>query len=154
MRPLIRTADPDSPAAQNCLRAYFALLTTKIPDLPPNLFPLPDPDAQQYRPPDGTFLIAFAGDTPLGCVSLRRLTATTGEVKRLWVAATARGQGLARRLMTDLETAARAQGLTRLNLDTHENLTGALILYQKTGWIPTAAYSGPPSTHWFTKPLS
>ena len=150
---VIQPADPDDPAALYCLAEYFAVLGLRIPDLPLHLFPLPDPDAQKYRPPHGTFLIAWSGTTPLGCVSLRPLSATLAEVKRLWVAPAARGQGLARRLMSQVETQARTLGYTALNLDTNEHLPEAITLYQKTGWTPTPPYSGPPSTHWFTKNL-
>lgn len=149
----IRDADPDDAAGLYCLGAYFALLAARIPDLPLSLFPLPDPDAAKYRAPQGTFRIAWSGGLPVGCVSLRALAPTLGEVKRLWVAPGARGQGLARRLMLDIETRARAMGYTALNLDTNAALTEAIALYTRSGWTATAAYSSPPSTHWFTKAL-
>ncbi|MBC7479498.1 MAG: GNAT family N-acetyltransferase [Pseudorhodobacter sp.] len=149
----ITQADPDDPAALYCLGEYFALLAARIPDLSLSLFPLPDPDAHKYRLPQGAFLIAWGHTTPLGCVSLRPLTRSLGEVKRLWVAPQARGQGLARRLMLQIEHTARSLGYANLNLDTNEHLPEAITLYQATHWTPTAAYSGPPSTHWFTKRL-
>ena len=149
----IRPTDPDDPAALYCLREYFAVLAARIPDLPLSLFPLPDPDMHKYRPPQGAFLIAWTGSQPLGCVSLRPLAPRLGEVKRLWVAPQARGQGLARHLMLQIEQTARSLGYADLNLDTNERLPEAITLYHNTHWTPTAAYSGPPSTHWFTKRL-
>jgi GNAT superfamily N-acetyltransferase len=149
----IRRADPDEPAALACLAAYFALLADRIPGVTPATFPLPDPEAHKYRLPDGAFLIAWSDTMPLGCVSLRRLDAGLGEVKRLWVAPDARGQGLARRLMAAVEDQARRLGFTRLNLDTNAALTEAIALYQATGWTEIAPYSGFPSTHWFSKAL-
>ena len=154
---IIRPADPDDPAALWCLGEYFALLCARIPGINQDHVPLPDPKADLYRPPHGAFLIAWSDTLPVACVSLRTLEPTLGpdlgEVKRLWVAPEARGQGLARRLMLAIEDQARALGLTSLNLDTNAALTEAIAFYEKTGWTPTDAYSGFPSTHWFRKPL-
>ena len=149
----IRPADPDAPEAIACLSAYFQLLAHKIPSITPDLFPLPDPHAGTFRAPNGQFLIAYSDTLPIGCVSLRPLEPGIGEVKRLWVAPDARGQGLARRLMTAIEAHARTMGLTRLKLDTNAALPDAIALYRATGWVETAPYSQFPSTHWFQKPL-
>ncbi len=149
----VRLADPDDPAAQACLQAYFDLLVAQIDGMRHDHLPLPDPHADRYRPPNGAFLIAWSDDLAIGCVSLRTLVPGLGEVKRLWVAPDARGQGLARRLMLAVEEQARKLGMTQLKLDTNAGLTDAIALYQKTGWSPTQAYSGFPSTHWFAKSL-
>ena len=149
----LRPADPDDPAAQWCLGAYFALLGARIDGITPDHVPLPDPKADHYRPPHGAFLIAWSDTLPVACVSLRTLGPTLGEVKRLWVAPDARGQGLARRMMTAIEDQARRLRLTQQKLDTNGALTEAIALYEKTGWTPTAAYSSFPSTHWFSKAL-
>jgi GNAT superfamily N-acetyltransferase len=150
---LLRLTDPDAPAALSCLAAYSRFLARTIPDEGPDPIPLPLADADAYRPPHGAVLVAFRGDEPLACVCLHRLTPTLGEVKRLYVAPHARGQGLARLLMAAIEDQARASGYDRLNLDTNEALTSAISLYRVTGWQDTAPYTGFPATHWFTKPL-
>ena len=149
----IRPADPDDPAARYCLSAYFDLLVAKIPGVTAAHVPLPDPNADHYRPPNGAFLLAWSDGLPLGCVSLHTLSPGLGEVKRLWVAPDARGQGLARRLMLAIEDQARTLGHTSLCLDTNQALTEALALYQRTGWTAIPAYSSFPSTHWFGKAL-
>ena len=149
----IQPTDPDDPMALACLAQYFALLVARIPDLSPQMFPLPAPDARSYRPPSGTFLLALSGQTPVGCVSLRPLTTVLAEVKRLWIAPAARGQGLARRLMQTVEDHARSLGHTALTLDTNEHLPEAIALYSNTGWHPVPPYTVPPATHWFGKPL-
>ena len=145
--------DPEAPEALACLAAYAALLQTRIPGVSAAHVPHPDPQAADFRPPNGLFLIARLGPTAVGCVSLRRHDPTTGEAKRLWVAPEARGQGIARALMAALESHARAQNLTRLILDTNAALTEALALYRATGWTPTPAYTGPPADAGFAKPL-
>jgi GNAT superfamily N-acetyltransferase len=146
-----RDADPDDPPAQACLAAYFALLAQVIPGFTQPALPLPD--AADYRPPSGAFRLAMDGIRPLGCVSLRAHAPATAEVKRLWIAPQARGRGLARRLMQDIETRALGLGYTRLILDTNAGLPAAIALYESSGWAAIPAYSGFPATHWFGKTL-
>ena len=149
----LRPADPDSAEARACLTAYFTELAQRIPGLDMGKFPVPDPEADSYRPPHGRVLIAWSDDLPVGCVSLRPLDATTAEVKRLWVADHARGQGLARRLMHAIEEEARAMDLATLKLDTNSALTDALALYRATGWRETSPYTGSPADIWLAKAL-
>ena len=122
----IREADANDPAALACLAAYYQILIDKIPGVTPQMVTLPLADPEKYRPPHGAFLIAWSDDLPIGCVSVRPLAPTVGEVKRLWVDPAARGQGLARRLMTAIEDKARALGMTRLHLDTNSALHEAV----------------------------
>lgn len=146
-------ADPDSPEALACLHAYFSELVARIPGLHLDQFSLPDPQADSYRPPKGRFLVALSDNLPVGCVSLRPLDATTAEVKRLWVHDSARGQGLARRLMTAIEGEARSLGYTTLKLDTNSALIEAITLYRATGWSDIAPYTQPPGDTWMGKTL-
>jgi DNA-binding MarR family transcriptional regulator/predicted GNAT family acetyltransferase len=149
----IRPADPDSGEALFCLQAYFDELATRIPGLDTAVFQVPDPAADSYRPPRGRCLVAWSDDLPVGCVSLRPLDGPVAEVKRLWVHDSARGQGLARRLMTAIEDQARGMGLTLLKLDSNSALTEALALYRASGWTPTAPYTGAPADIWLEKML-
>ena len=149
----LTATDPEAPEARACLAAYATLLQVRIPGVSAAHVPVPDPQADDFRPPHGLFLLARLGPTAAGCVSLRRHDATTGEVKRLWVAPAARGQGIARALMTALESHARALKMTRLILDTNAALTEALALYRATGWTEIPPYTGPPADAWFEKRL-
>lgn len=149
----IARADPDDPEVISALSAYAAYLTATIPEEGPNPIPLPLPDAASFRPPQGVILLARSDGLTLGTVSLRTLSPGLGEVKRLYIAPSARGLGLARRLMRAIEDEARSLGLRRLNLDTNGTLTRALALYRSEGWQPCEPYSGFPATHWFTKAL-
>lgn len=149
----LRPADPDSPETGACWRGYFDDLLARVPEARPEMFPLPDPGADSYRPPHGRCLVAWSDDLPVGCVSLRPIDATTAEVKRLWVHACARGQGLARRLMAAIEDEARAMGMTALKLDTNSALDEAIALYRRTGWTDIAPYTGAPADTWLGKAL-
>jgi GNAT superfamily N-acetyltransferase len=149
----IRDADPDAPEALACLSAYYQVLMDKIASLTPDMLTLPLPDAAKYRAPEGAFLVALSDTMPIGCVSLRPLSQTEAEVKRLWVHPDAQGQGLARRLMQQIESRARAMGFRRLKLDSNTALAPALALYRSMGWTDCAPYTSFPADVWMTKPL-
>lgn len=149
----IHPADPDAPEALACQQAYFDEVVARVAIARPEYFPLPDPGAESYRPPQGRFLIAWSDDLPVACVGLRALEGTVAEVKRLWVHASARGQGLSRRMMAAIETEARAMGFQRLRLDTNSALTEAIALYRATGWTDIPPYTTPPADVWLEKPL-
>ncbi len=129
----VTNADPEDPASIACLRAYYAELAARFSqgfDVSLSR----DPDAGDMRPPRGAFLIAWLDGQPIGCVGLKGQGSTEGEVKRLWVTQAARGRGLARTLMAEVEDAARALGMTRLRLDTNSALPEAVALYRNSGW--------------------
>ncbi len=149
----LRDADATDLAAIACLDAYYHLLTEKIPSLTRDMLTLPLADPEAYRAPHGGFLIAWSDDLPIGTVSLRRLDASTAEVKRLWVDPSARGQGLARHLMHAIEDRAKSLGYTQLKLDTNAALVEAITLYRRDGWHDIPAYTSFPATLWLGKTL-
>ena len=77
------------------------------------------------------------GDHIIGSVQLERCGKANGrhraEVQKLIVHSSARGRGLARRLMEVLEAAARGAGISTLVLDT-EVASAAETVYQRLGW--------------------
>ena len=90
----------------------------------------------------------------LGCGGLKRTDKTTGEIKRVWTAPSARGMGVARRMLGTLEAAARNMGLRTLRLDTNRALTEAHALYRKEGFREIARFNDNPyADHWFEKQL-
>jgi putative acetyltransferase len=93
-------------------------------------------DPEEVTGGRGTFLIVYKEGVPVGCGALRLLDAETAELKRMYVAPTARGTGLGRRLVTALEAVARALGVRRLVLETGVRQEAALALYRATGFHP------------------
>jgi ribosomal protein S18 acetylase RimI-like enzyme len=82
------------------------------------------------------------------------LTPDRGEVKHLWVRPAARGTGVGRALLADLERRAAAFGATEVVLDTNERLEAAQALYRSTGYREVEPYNdNPNATHWFAKGL-
>ena len=140
--------DPAHPDAIACLQAYLAELSQAMPyDFSANSF-LTDGQAQM-RPPVGCFLLAYDLDRPIACVGLRPESGTTAEVKRLWVAASARGAHLGQSMMAAVEAAALGLGMTHLRLDTSRHLPGAIAFYHRLGWTEIARYNDNPHAHHF-----
>lgn len=140
---VLADADPRDPEARTCLGRYYAELAQRFTqgfDVSLSC----DPDADDMMPPRGLFLLARADGQAVGCAGLKRRDATEAEVKRVWVAPEVRGQGLARRLMAEIEGRARMMGISRLLLDTNSELTEALALYRATGWSQIARFNDDP----------
>lgn len=144
--------DPDHPDAQYCLRAYYAELHERFETgFDPLLSTLPDPGG--LRAPNGIFLVARLHGTPVGCAGLKLpADATTAEIKRMWVASSTRGLGLARRFISELESRAAAHGRNLLRLDTNKALTAAINLYRSAGFYEIPAFNDDPYAQlWFEK---
>jgi GNAT superfamily N-acetyltransferase len=87
-----------------------------------------------FAPPTGAFLVLYVGDEPAACGALRRHDAHDVEVKRLFVRRSHRGQGLARRLMSELERTAAALGYRRVLVETGLAQPEAIGLYESLGY--------------------
>jgi putative acetyltransferase len=98
-----------------------------------------------YAPPGGAMLIARDGNTPAGCVALRRIDAGTGEMKRMYVREQYRGSGLGRRLAIAVIDAAKQLGYARVVLDTLPKLAAAIALYRDLGFRETGPYLASPT---------
>jgi DNA-binding MarR family transcriptional regulator/GNAT superfamily N-acetyltransferase len=147
----IRVEQADSAAAQGCLETYYRELAERFAGGydPAMARPL-GPD--KLTPPTGCFLVAYLDGAPIGCGALKATDATIGEIKRMWVAAGARGLGVGRRMLMSLEQHARQFGLGVLRLDTNEALTEAQNLYRTSGYQEVARFNDEPyAHHWFEK---
>lgn len=93
-----------------------------------------------YVAPRGRLYLARLDSMPAGCVALRPVEATTGEVKRMFVLSSARRNGVARALMEQLISDARRMGYTRLRLGTLNEMTVAQNLYRELGFNQIPRY--------------
>jgi ribosomal protein S18 acetylase RimI-like enzyme len=106
------------------------------------------------RPPAGLFLVATLRGEPVGCGGLKFHGDEPTELKRMWVAPTARGLGVGRRMLSELEARAAANGSRTIHLDTNGTLTEAIAMYRAAGYREIAAFNKEPhATHWFAKSL-
>lgn len=111
-------------------------------------------DAEEMTAPRGTFLLAELDQAPVACGGVRRLSDAVAEIKRMYVAPSARGAGVGRALLARLEDEARALGCEVVRLDTGPRMTAALALYRDVGYREIADYNGNPhAAHWMEKAL-
>jgi GNAT superfamily N-acetyltransferase len=86
-----------------------------------------------FAPPLGRFFVACEGDRLVGCAGWRA-HGDDAELKRMYTAPAARGQGLARRMLAVIEASARADGRKRLILETGDRQPEAIALYESAGY--------------------
>ncbi|MEV6260932.1 GNAT family N-acetyltransferase [Streptomyces sp. NPDC051784] len=99
-------------------------------------------DATMFDPPRGLYLLAYdAQDRPVATGGWRGQEENEegysdgdAEIKRMFVTAEARGNGLARRILAALEADARAAGRTRMVLETGDQQPEAIALYTSSGY--------------------
>ena len=86
----IRKIDPAHRDAKQCLRSYYAELDRRS-DKPfdPKVGSTAEP--HEIRPPHGLFLVAYLRDAPVGCGALKHFPGGASDIKRMWVAESARG---------------------------------------------------------------
>ncbi len=149
----IEEADPRDDAARYCLGAYYAELGRRFEqgfDVSLSC----DPDAIDMVRPRGVFLLAMSDGLPIGCVGLKGTGGDVAEIKRLWTCPTARGLGIARRLMHAVEAVARELAVKTLRLDTNSALHEAMNLYRTSGWVEIDRFNEDPyPDHFFEKHL-
>lgn len=150
----IGVCDPEDPRATFCMRSYAEELDRRVAGGFDPGRSLPVDDAA-VRPPAGVLLLATLRGEPVGCIALKFHSGAPYEIKRLWVAPSARGLGLARRLLTEAETRAAEAGATAIRLDTNAALTEAIALYRATGYKEVEPYNDEPyADFWFEKRLT
>jgi DNA-binding MarR family transcriptional regulator/GNAT superfamily N-acetyltransferase len=154
--PLVRIApiDPAHAHARHCLREYVAELDRRFPggfDPARSM----SAEAAELRPPGGLLLVASLLSEPLGCGALKFHEGAPTEIKRMWVAESARGLGVGRRLLAELEAHAAQSSSPLVRLETNETLTEAIALYRSAGYTEVAPFNDEPyAHHWFEKRLA
>jgi len=103
--------------------------------------------------PSSCVWLACMEEKAVGCVVLRRLSSIpfAAECKRLYVQPTARGLGIADKLMDALENFARDSGFRWVYLDSHDGLKAAIALYRKRGYVPCERYNDNPQATVFLR---
>ena len=145
--------DPTSAAARFCIESYFSELDTRF-DSGFDPRRTNSPDFAELTEPVGMLLVARLRKEPVGCGALKFVGADRADIKRMWVAPTARGLGVGRRLLTELEDCARERGMRVVQLETNKTLREAISLYRSAGYTEVDAFNDEPyAHHWFEKRL-
>ena len=151
---VIRRERPDQPDVIELIEALDAYLATLYAPEANHLL-----DVQALLAPEVHFLVAREAATKdngqpgraLGTAAYRRMPAEGetshlpfGEVKRMMVLPTARGQGIALRLLQALEAGMREDGLAVALLETGLEQTEAVRLYERNGYTRRGLFGGYP----------
>jgi len=102
----------------------------------------------EFAPPRGLFLVGYEDGVAAVCGGWRS-HGTYSEVKRMYVRKAARGRGLARAMLAELERTALAAGHDRMILETGSRQPEAVALYRSAGYTDS-----PPFGHYANAPLA
>lgn len=115
-------------------------------------------DVGELEKPGVTVFVARVDGRALGMAALVvDQAASRAELKRMFVHPDARGQGLARGLLSAVEQAAAAAGVAELRLETGPLQHAAIALYERSGYerIPNfGPYVGDPYSVCYAKSLA
>jgi GNAT superfamily N-acetyltransferase len=114
--------------------------------------------AAEFDPPNGGFFVAYLDGQPVGCGAWRGHddAGEVAEVKRIFVAKSSRGLGMASRIMTAIEDDARDHGRNRIILETGTGQPEAIAMYEALGYEriePFGFYRNEPGVRCFAKKL-
>lgn len=149
----IRVDDLQGDAIKDLLRLHLDAMHQHSP--PESVHAL---DVEALRHPSITFWTAYAHGELLGCGALKRLSPDHGELKSMRTADAHLRKGVARALLRHIESAARAEGMGRLSLETGSTapFAAALRLYACEGSVecgPFGDYGLDPFSIFMTKSL-
>jgi GNAT superfamily N-acetyltransferase len=149
----LEVEDPATPDARWCIQQYFEELNSRFDaGFDPSLSI--SASESEMTPPAGLLVIARVEGKPVGCGALKFHGSAPAELKRMWVSPDARGLGLGRRLLNDLEQRAREAGVEVIRLETNRSLKEAIQLYRNSGYREVEAFNAEPyAHHWFEKQL-
>lgn len=94
-----------------------------------------------YAPPEGTVLVAWLDEEPIGIVALRTISEGVCEMKRFYVLPECQGHGIGQTFAECLLDLARSRGFTTMRLETGGLQHEAAGLYRKLGFKDIATYS-------------
>jgi GNAT superfamily N-acetyltransferase len=110
-----------------------------------------DVPADAFDSPSGAFLVLLDEGVTVAGGGIRRLNATTGEVKRMWTNPAHRRRGHAVAILSALEELARELGYRHLRLETGHAQPEALALYRRLGYREIGNYGIYEHAHGFER---
>ena len=149
----VAVEDPRSRDARWCIEQYFAELNERFDsgfDPSQSISATPD----ELIPPAGAQLVARLHGKAIGSGALKLHSDRTAELKRMWIVPEARGLGVGRRLLVELERYAKSHGTRLVRLETNRTLKEAIALYRASGYREVPRFNDEPyAHHWFEKKL-
>lgn len=103
------------------------------------------------------YLLAYLDQQAVASGAIRPLEESVAEVRRIFVTRAARGNGIARQILIDLEARAQRAGYETLRLETGCKQKPAIMLYESLGYVRIEAfgeYVGDPTSICFEKSIN
>lgn len=131
-------------------RSALAATSPIEAELSETFYPIPKYNALMaelpnlHARPRGIILLAEIDGQAVGCGMTHALDDSTSEIKRVFTDPDHRGKSIAADLCRALMDQARADGFSRIVLDTSINLTSAQALYAKLGFTKRGPYQDIP----------
>jgi GNAT superfamily N-acetyltransferase len=110
---------------------------------------MPKAGPDELSPPHGAFVVGFEDGVAVCCGGLKRLPDGACEIKKMFVVADARGRGVARALLDELERLARKLGYAVARLDTGPRQPRARRMYERAGYAEIANFNANPVATFF-----
>jgi putative acetyltransferase len=79
-------------------------------------------------------VVAFDNDKPVGCGAIKEYAHSTMEIKRMYTLPASRGQGIAAKVLSELEKWAAELSYKKCILETGQRQPEAISLYRKNGY--------------------
>lgn len=149
----IDIVDPESRDAQWCVQQFFAEIDALFDSGydPSKAIVVGSDDLTM---PQGAFLVARLHGQPVGCGGVKLPQGEPAFLKRMWVAPSARGLGVAGLVLDRLEAFAIEAGSPAVTLDTNSKLAAAARLYTSRGYREVPDFNGEPhADRWYRKEL-
>ena len=124
-------------AVQELMREYLTWVSEQFPNTLPT-FDEWEAELKNlpgiYAPPQGGLFLATVDDQPAGCVALKPKDESTGELKRMYVRPSFRGQRVGWHLGQKVLEEAREIGYKKVYLDSDQAMKPAHKVYEKLGF--------------------
>lgn len=146
----VTAVGPADEDARRLLAAYVEELNRRLAEGARDVDPAWSEN--HYGGSRGRVFVARLDGVSVGCAGLREHAPSAGEIKRFYVAPSARRRGVGRALLAWIEGAARELGYRRVLLDTAAPLVEAAGLYETSGYARVARFND--NVHaalWFEK---
>ena len=146
---MIESVSPTTYEARELIRELDAEITARYPGSPINGI-----DAVNFENDGGYFVVAREAGHAVGCGAFRPADDRSAEIKRMFVKASARRRGIARKILRHLEEEIRRRGFQSIVLETGRDQPEALALYEAEGFFPIPAfldYVGSPISRCYAK---
>ncbi len=112
---------------------------------------MPKAGPGELAAPGGTFVVGHEDGVAVCCGGFKRISAGACEIKRMYVEAQARGRGVGRELLVELERLAREHGYAIVRLDTGPKQPHAQRLYERAGYRPIENFNANPMATYFAE---